>query len=38
MRMGDKNLVGLLGIYRGACPFYRIEISDLSKKLEEAKR
>ncbi len=30
------NLIGCCGIYCGACPFYRSEISDLAKRLKDA--
>jgi len=33
--MVNENLVGCCGIYCGACPFYRSEIPELSKRLKE---
>jgi hypothetical protein len=31
-----ENLIGCCGIYCGACPFYRGEITELSRRLKEA--
>ena len=34
--MVNENLIGACGIYCGACPFYRSEIPELSRRLKEA--